>query len=281
MQYNAVGTRENIKVIGSESFGGMRVDVLQYEELRGMNDTTMAKDLWFMKQENMKVKQIAVYLENDGCKVEPGAMSYFQGNLEMISGMTLGNAVGKFFSGAVTGERAAQPEYKGTGMVVLEPSFKHFITLTLDPGESIIVDKGMFYCAQSSVTVRPIMNKNISSALLGGEGIFQQELVGPGLVVLESLVPSEEIDIIEMKNDVLRVDGNFAVLRTGNIDFTVERSAKTLVGSAVSGEGLVNVYRGTGQIWLAPTIKVYNYLKAARYMGVSNLNSLSMNTSRS
>ena len=84
-----------------------------------------------------------------------------------------------------------------------------------------------------------------------------------------------------MKNDVLRVDGNFAVLRTGNIDFTVERSAKTLVGSAVSGEGLVNVYRGTGQIWLAPTIKVYNYLKAARYMGVSNLNSLSMNTSRS
>lgn len=281
MQYNAVGTRENIKVIGSESFGGMRVDVLQYEELRGMNDTTMAKDLWFMKQENMKVKQIAVYLENDGCKVEPGAMSYFQGNLEMVSGMTLGNAVGKFFSGAVTGERAAQPEYKGTGMVVLEPSFKHFITLTLDPGESIIVDKGMFYCAQSSVTVRPIMNKNISSALLGGEGIFQQELVGPGLVVLESLVPSEEIDIIEMKNDVLRVDGNFAVLRTGNIDFTVERSAKTLVGSAVSGEGLVNVYRGTGQIWLAPTIKVYNYLKAARYMGVSNLNSLSMNTSRS
>ena len=191
MQYNAVGTRENIKVIGSESFGGMRVDVLQYEELRGMNDTTMAKDLWFMKQENMKVKQIAVYLENDGCKVEPGAMSYFQGNLEMVSGMTLGNAVGKFFSGAVTGERAAQPEYKGTGMVVLEPSVKHFITLTLDPGESIIVDKGMFYCAQSSVTVRPIMNKNISSALLGGEGIFQQELVGPGLVVLESLVPSE------------------------------------------------------------------------------------------
>ena len=84
-----------------------------------------------------------------------------------------------------------------------------------------------------------------------------------------------------MKNDVLKVDGNFAVLRTGNIDFTVERSAKTLVGSAVSGEGLVNVYRGTGQIWLAPTIKVYNYLKAARYMGASNLNALNMNTSRS
>ena len=281
MQYNAIGTRENIKVIGSETYGGMRVDVLQYEELRGMNDTNMAKDLWFMKQENMKVKQVAVYLENDGCKVEPGAMSYFRGNLEMISGVTVGNVVGRFLTGAVTGEQTAQPEYKGTGMVVLEPSFKHYIILTLDPNESIIVDKGMFYCAQASVTVKPIMNKNISSALLGGEGIFQQELIGPGLVVLECLVPSEEIDVIDLSNDVLKVDGNFAVLRTGNISFTVERSAKTLIGSAVSGEGLVNVYRGTGQVWLAPTIKVYNYLKNARYIGASNLNQLNMNTSRS
>lgn len=280
MEYNAIGTRENVKVIASDTFGGMTVEVLQYEELRGMNDIGMAQSLWFMKQENMKVKQIAIYLENDGCKVEPGAMSYFQGNLEMVSGMTLGNAVGKIFSGTVTGEKAAQPEYKGTGMVVLEPSFKHFLTLILEPGERIIVDKGMFYCAQSSVTVRPIMNRNVSSALLGGEGIFQQELVGPGLVVLESLVPTEEINVIEMKNDVLKVDGNFAVLRTGDIEFTVERSAKTLIGSAVSGEGLVNVYRGTGQIWLAPTIKVYNYLNAARYLGVSNLNALNMNTSK-
>jgi len=32
----------------------------------------------------------------------------------------------------------------------------------------------------------------------------------------------------------------------------VERSGKTLTGSAASGEGLVNVYRGTGRIWIAP-----------------------------
>ena len=68
----------------------------------------------------------------------------------------------------------------------------------------------------------------------------------------------EEINIIDLNNDVLKVDGNFAVLRSSTLNFTVERSAKTLVGSAVSGEGLVNVYRGTGQVWLAPTIKVYN-----------------------
>ena len=42
------------------------------------------------------------------------------------------------------------------------------------------------------------------------------------------------------------------VAKTSSLSFTVERSAKTLVGSGLSGEGLVNVYRGTGKILMAP-----------------------------
>ena len=53
-------------------------------------------------------------------------------------------------------------------------------------------------------------------------------------------------------NDVLKVDGNMAIAWSGSLDFTVERSGKTLLGSAASGEGLVNVYRGTGKVLLAP-----------------------------
>ena len=176
----------------------------------------------------------------------------------MTSGVTLGNAVGRFVRGAVTGEQMAQPEYTGTGTLVLEPSFKHFLVLELAEQESIIIDDGMFYCAQGSVKVKAVSQKNVSSALLGGETLFQCQLTGPGIIILESVVPMEEINIIDLNNDVLKVDGNFAVLRSSTLNFTVERSAKTLVGSAVSGEGLVNVYRGTGQVWLAPTIKVYN-----------------------
>lgn len=151
----------------------------------------------------------------------------------------------------------SQPEYTGTGTLVLEPSFRHFLVLELAENESIIIDDGMFCCAQGSVKVNTVAQKNVSSALAGGETLFQQQLTGPGLIVLESIVPMCEINIIDLKNDTLKVDGNFAVLRSSSLDFTVERSAKSLVGSAVSGEGLVNVYRGTGQIWLAPTLKVY------------------------
>jgi len=121
----------------------------------------------------------------------------------------------------------------------------------------------MFFCAQGSVSVRAAAQRTVSSAALGGESLFQTELTGPGIIILESSVPMSEIDVIDLANDTLRVDGNFAVLRSANLDFTVERSAKTLIGSAVSGEGLVNVYRGTGQVWLAPTLKVYDNLTAA------------------
>ena len=53
----------------------------------------------------------------------------------------------------------------------------------------------------------------------------------------------------------MKIDGNMAVAWSQSLEFTVERSGKTLIGSAASGEGLVNVYRGTGKVLLAPVVK--------------------------
>ena len=275
--YNkAIGTRSNISVLKTMSYGGVNIEILEYDKLLGARNLNTVSTMWFMEQQNVKVRQIVANIENDAVRIEAGAMSYFQGPLDMVSGVTPGNVVGKIFKSAVTGETVSQPVYKGSGMLVLEPSFKHFIPFTLDAGESIIVDKGAFYLTSESAKVEPVLQKNLSSGLLGGEGLFQLQITGPGVVVLESLVPMCEIDVIQLNNDVLKVDGNFAILRTSGIDFTVERSAQTLVGSAVSGEGLVNVYRGTGQVWLAPTLKVYSMLN----MGYSNVAHMNMNTSK-
>ncbi len=277
----ATGTRENVKIIEEYASGGLKVEVLEYEKLLGISNSSMAQQVYFMEKQNIRVRQIALYLNNEKVTIEKGAMSYFQGNIQMVSGVTLGNALGRMVRGAVTGEQMAQPEYTGSGLLVLEPSFRHFLVLELAPNESVIVDDGMFYCAQGSVTVKTVSQRNLSSAVAGGETMFQQQLTGPGIIILESIVPMAEIDIIDMDNDVLKVDGNFAVLRSSTLDFTVERSAKTLIGSAVSGEGLVNVYRGTGQVWLAPTIKVYKTLENAQRMGITSTKGMNMNTSRS
>ena len=53
-----------------------------------------------------------------------------------------------------------------------------------------------------------------------------------------------------------------AIAWSGSLNFTVEKSTKSLLGSAVSGEGFVNVFRGTGTVLMAPTIKE-NYLTAS------------------
>ena len=58
---------------------------------------------------------------------------------------------------------------------------------------------------------------------------------------------------VDLDNDVLKLDGSFAICWSTSLQFTVERSSKTLLGSAVNGEGLVNVFRGTGRVMISPT----------------------------
>ena len=97
---SAVGTRENIRIIDSAESGGVKIEVMEYQKLLGSTNTSAAMDLYFMEKQNMRARQVAVYINNDMVTVEPGAMSYFQGNLEMVSGVNAGNALGRLFSGA-------------------------------------------------------------------------------------------------------------------------------------------------------------------------------------
>ena len=71
---------------------------------------------------------------------------------------------------------------------------------------------------------------------------------------------------VVLENDELKIDGNLAVCWSSNLDFTVERTTKTLVGSAVSGEGLVNVYRGTGRVLMCPVAPTSSPFEAANTM---------------
>jgi uncharacterized protein (AIM24 family) len=90
--------------------------------------------------------------------------------------------------------------------------------------------------------------------MLGNEGLFNLCLEGQGIAVLESPVPRDELIEFILENDEVRIDGNYAIAWSKSLDFRVEKSGKSLVGSAVSGEGLVNVYRGTGRILMAPIV---------------------------
>ena len=247
-----------MECINSASDGKSRFEVLSINPLEGALNTNMAMKLFFAQQSGLRLKQVRILLNNSAIKTEAGALYYYCGDIS--SETKIGGVAGLFkksVAGGLTSESSMKPTYSGKGEIVLEPSFKHYIIMTLD-NDSIIVDKGMFFCCSDSIEIKPVIQKNISSALLGGEGVFQIKLEGTGIVILESSVPENEIVKYDIKNgEVLKVDGNFAIARTSGITFSVTKSDKSLIGSALNGEGFLQTFTGEGSIWLAPTSTVY------------------------
>ena len=128
------------------------------------------------------------------------------------------------------------------------------------------IEDGMFLACDANVKSKVVARKNLSSAVLGSEGLFNLSLQGNGVAALESNVPEDELIEVILENDELKIDGNLAVCWSSNLEFTVERSTKTLVGSAVSGEGLVNVYRGTGRVLMCPVAPTTSLFESTHTM---------------
>lgn len=203
---------------------------------------------------NVRKRQVICDLKVSNITLQAGAMQWTVGNVNATTGIKgVGDLFGKALRGSVTGESAIKPEYTGDGTLVLEPTYKHILLVDLDEWNgSIVLDDGLFLACDASLKHKAVVRSNFSSAVAGNEGLFNLGIMGHGILCLESPCPKEELVEIELKNDVLKVDGNMAIAWSGGLEFTVERSGKTLIGSAASGEGLVNVYRGTGRVLLAP-----------------------------
>lgn len=213
-----------------------------------------AATAYFCNAMNVRKRQVICDLKKAHITVQAGAMQWTVGNVNATTGLKgVGDFFGKAVRGKVTGESAIKPEYKGDDIMVLEPTYKHLILLNLeDWNGSVVLDDGLFLACDSSIRHKAVMRANLSSTVAGNEGLFNLGLVGNGAVCLESACPKEELVEITLQDDVLKIDGNMAIAWSGSLDFTVERSGKSLIGSAASGEGLVNVYRGTGKVLLAP-----------------------------
>ena len=216
-----------------------------------------AATAYFCNEMNVRKRQVICDLSKAGITLQAGAMQWMAGNVNATTGVKgVGDLFGKAVRGKVTGESAIKPEYTGDGTLVLEPTYKHILLLDLqDWNGSVVLDDGLFLACDSNLKHKAVMRSNFSSAAAGGEGLFNLGINGSGALCLESPCPREELVEITLQDDVLKVDGNMAMAWSGSLAFTVERSGKSLIGSAASGEGLVNVYRGTGKVLLAPVTK--------------------------
>jgi uncharacterized protein (AIM24 family) len=249
----------NFETIDSKQGSYGKVEVLQLPQLAGSSDARSAESLYFITQAGMRLKKVRITLPTlqSKIRVEPGALYYMHGALEMKAS-TGGGILRGLARKALTGETFFVNEIHGKGEIYLEPTFGHFILVELTKDE-LIVDKSLFYASLGDIEVSASINKAAAS-IAGGEGFFQTKISGTGVAVLFSPVPMSEIQEFKLNNDKLSVDGNFALMRSSGVDFTVEKSSKSWVATSVSGEGLLQTFKGTGSVWLAPTQGVYDKL---------------------
>ena len=247
---NFVGENDNIKVIDEKG----PFKVIEYEKDLSVSPSEVMYK-YFASKMNVRPRQLVVDLrKTSGIYLQSGAMQWMSGSSKLSTGIKGVADLGKkFLKSTVTNETTVKPEYSGNGYVITEQTYKHLILLDLnDWGNNLMIDDGLFLAAEKTVELSVKRRTNLSSAFASSEGFFNTVLHGNGYICLESRIPLKELIIIELNNDTVSIDGPMAIAWTSNLELTVERSAKSFMGSAVSGEGLVNVYRGTGKILMAP-----------------------------
>lgn len=92
----------------------------------------------------------------------------------------------KLGSGFFGGEGFIMQRYIGEGLVFIEIDGSA-ITYDLAAGETKVVDTGYLVAMEESVKMDIVRVKGVKNVLLGGEGLFNTTLTGPGKIVLQTM----------------------------------------------------------------------------------------------
>jgi uncharacterized protein (AIM24 family) len=192
------------------------------------------------------VRLVKCTLNDETVRTESGALYYLRGRIEMES---KGPTMGGLLKSLTTGESIFRPTYTGSGELFLEPSLGGFHVF-LCGGESWILENGAYWASESAITV-DVHRERALTAFKSGEGFldFQTKVSGQGQVVLATQGP---VEVVHLRDERMMVDGKYVLGRSGEIEYSVRRSSKSLLGSVTSGEGLVRVYEGTGTLLMCP-----------------------------
>lgn len=200
-------------------------------------------------------RQLRVILAGGSALLEPGALQYAHGKLAVeVQKNEQGGIFARAMKSAGTGESAFATRYSGHGEVWTEPTHRQFIIAEMDgPADALILDDKAFYACEGSVSIKTHMHKTVSG-VLSGNGLMQPKLEGAGVFVVESPVPVDEIEMVELDGSgELIVDGDLMLMYSASLSVELRPLVRGLRNALRSGEGLVFVLRGRGTVWLTPT----------------------------
>ena len=179
-----------------------------------------------------------------------GGMSWMTEAVEMET--NTGGGLGRMVKRALSGESLFIVDYyveRGEGEVAFSAEFPgKILDLDLAGGQSVIVQKDAFMCAEKTVDLDMHFRKRLGAGLFGGEGFIMQRLTGPGRAFVNF---DGEILVKELQpGELLRVDTGHVAMIDPTVDFDVEivRGFKNIL---LGGEGLfLATLRGPGKAYL-------------------------------
>lgn len=241
-----ITSKSKAKVI-FQSIGDSLFQVLQYNNIAGYPSYKRFKQVKDIYANNDSLRQIKVILKNSTIKIQNEILSYMKGDIEIKDKKIKSSSITRRLLGV--GEKSGKISLSGTGEVYFKPSFKYFSLIELND-EEIVVNEDIFYICEDSIKI----NIEDGEKLLDKDKL-QIKLRGSGIVILLMQVPEDEIIRCKLFNDKLIVDGEFAVLRSGSIDVSVE--SININHSDISETEYLYVYEGIGEVWILPTLSCY------------------------
>ncbi len=181
---------------------------------------------------------------------ESGGMSWMDEGIKMSTSTNGG--IMKGLGRALAGESLFMNTYtaeKDDVEIAFSSSFPgKILEFDLSQGETIIVQKRAFLCAESTVDIAMHFRKKLGAGFFGGEGFIMQKITGPGKVYLE--IDGEVIKKELAEGEKLKVDNGYVAAMTSGVNLDIE-TVPGLKNIVFGGEGLfLTTVKGSGTVWL-------------------------------
>lgn len=203
---------------------------------------------------------------------ETGGMAWMSGNVIMNTnaggGSGLGGMLGGMMKRALSGESLFIVDYtvqSGRGLIAFASEFPgKIVPLHLAPGQSMIMQRDAFMCAEKTVSLDVHFRRSLGTGLFGGEGFVLQRVTGPGVAFAE--LDGEIVEYTLEPGQVLKVDTGHVAMYEPTVQFDIEmiRGFRNIL---FGGEGLfLATLRGPGRVWLQTMPGLNLAKKIAQYL---------------
>ena len=187
---------------------------------------------------------------NQAVYSDAGAMSWMTTSVNMST--TSGGGLGGMLKRAVSGATVFIVNFTATGeagQACFSTDFPgKVIPVELDGGQSIVMHKHAFLCAEKSVTLDVFFSRKLGAGMFGGEGFILQKLTGPGMAFGE--LDGDAVEYHLKPGEVMKVEPGHVAMFESTVGFDVQM-IKGMTNILLGGEGLfLATLTGPGRIWL-------------------------------